>query len=133
MVGHDALRAAGFPVAVASHRAAIRRLGAFMGIEKTPVAWLFAGQGSQTVGMGKDLAERYPSAARVFEEANDATGIDLRALCFDGPQDELDKTANTQPALVATSIAALRSAEGARGGPLPGPVGVLGQSRGGLR
>src|SRR5207249_10108705 len=50
------------------------------------------GQGSQKVGMGKDLAERYPSAARVFEEANDAIGVDLRALCFDGPQDDLDRT-----------------------------------------
>ena len=101
-----------------------------MGIAGTPVAWLFAGQGSQSVGMGKDLAERYPSAARVFEEANDAIGIDLRTLCFDGPQDELDKTANTQPALVATSIAAFRAAEEAAGAPLSEPVVVLGHSLG---
>ena len=96
----------------------------------TPVAWLFPGQGSQTVGMGKDLAERYPGAARVFEEANDAIGVDLRALCFDGPQDELDKTANTQPALVAASIAAFRAAEEAADAPLPEPVVVLGHSLG---
>ncbi len=80
--------------------------------------------------MGKDLADRYPSAARVFEEANDAIGIDLRALCFDGPQDELDRTANTQPALVAASIAALRAAEEAVGAHLPEPVVVLGHSLG---
>src|SRR5438094_407598 len=130
MARDDALSPPGCPVTVASHRVAIRRLGAFMGIEKTPVAWLFAGQGSQTVGMGKDLADRYPSAARVFEEANDAIGIDLRALCFDGPQDELDKTANTQPALVAASIAAFRAAEEAGGAPLPEPAVVLGHSLG---
>jgi [acyl-carrier-protein] S-malonyltransferase len=96
----------------------------------TAVAWIFPGQGSQVVGMGKDLAERYPSAARVFEEANDAIGIDLRALCFGGPQDELDRTANTQPALVTTSIAALRAAEEAVGARLPEPVVVLGHSLG---
>ena len=96
----------------------------------TPVAWIFPGQGSQVVGMGKDLAERYPSAARVFEEANDAIGIDLRTLCFNGPQDELDRTANTQPALVTTSIAALRAAEEAVGARLPEPVFVLGHSLG---
>jgi [acyl-carrier-protein] S-malonyltransferase len=94
------------------------------------VAWVFPGQGSQKVGMGKDLAARYPSAARVFEEANDAIGVDLRSLCFEGPQDELDQTANTQPALVAASIAALHAAEEATGAPLPEPVVVLGHSLG---
>ena len=98
-------------------------------MESGKVAWLFPGQGSQTVGMGKDLADRYTSAARVFEEANEAVGFDLRALCFEGPQEELDRTANTQPALVATSIAALRAAQEA-GGPLPEPVAVLGHSLG---
>src|SRR5438477_7228263 len=93
------------------------------------IAWLFPGQGSQAVGMGKELADRYPSAARVFEEANDALGFDLRALCFAGPQDELDRTANTQPALLAASIAALRAAEEARGG-VPRPAFVLGHSLG---
>ena len=94
------------------------------------VAWLFPGQGSQAVGMGKDLADRYPSAARVFEEANEAIGIDLRKLCFDGPQDDLDRTANTQPALVAASIAALRASEEAAGAPLPEPAVVMGHSLG---
>jgi [acyl-carrier-protein] S-malonyltransferase len=92
------------------------------------VAWLFPGQGSQSVGMGQELAARYPSAARVFEEANDALGFDLRGLCFDGPQEELDRTANTQPALLATSIAALRAAQEA--GPIGEPTVVLGHSLG---
>jgi [acyl-carrier-protein] S-malonyltransferase len=96
----------------------------------TTVAWVFPGQGSQAVGMGKDLAERYPSAARVFAEANEAIGIDLRKICFDGPEDDLDRTSNTQPALVAASIAALRAAEEATGAPLPEPVVVLGHSLG---
>ncbi|OLC20647.1 MAG: [acyl-carrier-protein] S-malonyltransferase [Chloroflexi bacterium 13_1_40CM_68_21] len=93
------------------------------------VAWLFPGQGSQAVGMGRELAGRYPRAARVFEEANDALGIDLRALCFDGPQEDLDRTANTQPALLATAIASLRAAEDAAEG-LAGPKVVMGHSLG---
>jgi len=75
------------------------------------VAWLFPGQGSQQLGMGKTLAERYPAAARAFDEASEALGIDLRKLCSDGPQDDLDRTANAQPAIVTTSIAALRAAQ----------------------
>jgi [acyl-carrier-protein] S-malonyltransferase len=91
-------------------------------------AWLFPGQGSQTVGMGKELAERYASVARVFEEANDALGFDLGRLCFEGPQGELDRTANTQPALLATSIACLRAAQEAAS--LTEPAVVLGHSLG---
>ena len=93
------------------------------------VAWVFPGQGSQSVGMGKDLASRYASAARVFEEANETLGFDLRRLCFEGPQADLDQTANTQPALVASSVASLRAAE-EEAGPLPEPVAVLGHSLG---
>ena len=78
--------------------------------------------------MGKDLAARYTSAARVYEEANDALGLDLRALCFDGPQEMLDRTANTQPALLATSLAALRAAQEA--GTIAEPTLVLGHSLG---
>jgi [acyl-carrier-protein] S-malonyltransferase len=94
------------------------------------VAWVFPGQGSQTVGMGKDLADRYKSAARAFEEANEAIGVDIRKLCFEGPADELDRTANTQPALVAACVAALRAAEEATGAPLPEPAVVMGHSLG---
>ena len=92
-------------------------------------AWLFPGQGSQTMGMAKDLATRYPAAMRVFDEASDAVGFDLRRLSWEGPQEELDRTANTQPALLAASIAALRAAEEAAGG-LAEPRVVLGHSLG---
>jgi [acyl-carrier-protein] S-malonyltransferase len=92
------------------------------------VAWLFPGQGSQAVGMSKDLAERYPSAMRVFDEASEALALDLKTLAWEGPQSELDLTVNTQPALLAASIAALRAAEEA--GPIAEPVVLLGHSLG---
>src|SRR5258708_5494855 len=72
--------------------------------------WLFPGQGSQSVGMGKALADAFPDAARTYDEANDALKLDVRALCWDGPAAELERTANAQPAILATSIAALRAA-----------------------
>jgi [acyl-carrier-protein] S-malonyltransferase len=72
------------------------------------LAFLFPGQGSQHVGMGKALAEAFPEARRVFEEADAALGSDLSGLCFSGPEAELQLTANTQPAILTTSIAALR-------------------------
>jgi [acyl-carrier-protein] S-malonyltransferase len=72
------------------------------------IAFLFPGQGSQHAGMGKDLAENFPLARHVFEEANDALGIDLATLCFNGPEADLKLTANTQPAILTTSVAALR-------------------------
>lgn len=92
------------------------------------VAWLFPGQGSQSVGMSKALAERYPSAMRVFDEASAAIDVDLRKLAWDGPQEDLDLTANTQPALLAASVAAFRAAEEA--GALADPVALLGHSLG---
>ena len=75
------------------------------------IAFLFPGQGSQHTGMGKDLAENFPVARQVFEEANDALGVDLASLCFNGPEEDLKLTANTQPAILTTSIAALRVLE----------------------
>lgn len=75
------------------------------------VAYVFPGQGSQYSGMGKDLAENFSVAKRVFEEANDALGFDLAGLCFSGAEDELKLTANTQPAILTASIAALRVLE----------------------
>ena len=69
--------------------------------------FLFPGQGSQYAGMGKSLAMQFPSAKAVFEEADDVLGFALSTLCFEGPEEELKLTENTQPALVATSIAAL--------------------------
>src|SRR5258705_12752595 len=70
------------------------------------LAYLFPGQGSQYAGMGKDLAERFPAASKVFEEADEALGFSLSRLCFEGPAEELQLTHNTQPAILATSIAA---------------------------
>jgi len=72
------------------------------------IAFLFPGQGSQHAGMGKDLADNFPIARQTFEEANDALGFDLAGLCFSGPDEELKLTANTQPAILAVSVAALR-------------------------
>ena len=79
------------------------------------IAFLFPGQGSQHAGMGKDLADNFPVARQVFEEANDALGFDLASLCYNGPEEDLKLTANTQPAILTTSIAALRSLESETG------------------
>ena len=79
--------------------------------------------------MGRELAERYPSAMHVFEEASHALGIDLKKLAWDGPQSELDLTANTQPTLLTASIAALRAAQEAAG-TLAEPLALLGHSLG---
>jgi len=72
-------------------------------------AFLFPGQGSQYVGMGKDLKDNFNVAAEVFEEADEALGESLSKLCFEGPEDQLKLTANTQPAILTVSIAALRA------------------------
>lgn len=71
------------------------------------VAWLFPGQGSQAVGMGKDVLEASPAARSVFERADEALGEKLSRLILEGPEDELTLTANAQPAIVTTSIAVL--------------------------
>ncbi len=75
------------------------------------IAFLFPGQGSQFAGMGKLLAEQFPDARRAFEEADEALGFPLSRFCFEGPEEELKKTENTQPALLAVSIAACRVLE----------------------
>jgi [acyl-carrier-protein] S-malonyltransferase len=75
------------------------------------IAFVFPGQGSQYPGMGKDLAENFPAARQVFEEANDALGFDLAALCYNGPEDELKLTTNTQPAILTVSVAVLKVLE----------------------
>lgn len=83
------------------------------------IAYLFPGQGSQSVGMGKSLVSAYPSAKAAFEEANDVLGFDLTSLCFDGPEDELTDTINAQPALMAVCVAALRALESELGNNVP--------------
>ncbi|MFA5193129.1 MAG: ACP S-malonyltransferase [Verrucomicrobiia bacterium] len=72
-------------------------------------ALLFAGQGAQVVGMGKDLAAASPAARQIFERANTVLGFDLARICFDGPVAELTKTDNAQPAIFAASIACLEA------------------------
>jgi [acyl-carrier-protein] S-malonyltransferase len=83
-----------------------------------PIAFLFPGQGSQQVGMGRDLADNFPAASQVFEEADTALGFALSELCFNGPAEQLQLTENTQPAILTVSIAALRALE-ADGFPRP--------------
>lgn len=92
----------------------------------TKIALIFPGQGSQLVGMGKELAEKYPEARQTFEEADHALGYKLSQLCFDGPEDQLRLTEVTQPAILATSIAALRVLQSR----MPKPCFVSGHSLG---
>ncbi|HKP74226.1 MAG TPA: ACP S-malonyltransferase, partial [Longimicrobiaceae bacterium] len=77
------------------------------------IGLLFPGQGSQAVGMGKDLADAFPEARRVWEEADEALGFSLSRLCWEGPEDELTLTRNAQPALLAHSAAAWAAVRGA--------------------
>jgi [acyl-carrier-protein] S-malonyltransferase len=82
------------------------------------------------VGMGRDLAGAYPEVRRLYEEADAILGIPLSSFCFEGPKDQLDETANTQPAILVTSIAVLRALEAE--GQLPVPAMVAGHSLGEL-
>jgi len=82
------------------------------------IAYIFPGQGSQTVGMGKDLYDNFPAAKQIFEEADDALEFKLSALCFMGTAQDLALTANTQPAILTTSVAAFRAMQ-SKDFPLP--------------
>lgn len=93
-------------------------------------AFIFPGQGSQLVGMGKDIAQSHTSARQVFEQANAALGFDFAALCFDGPEEQLNDTINTQPALFVTSIAILSTLQASL--PTAVPAAVAGHSLGEL-
>src|SRR4051812_7966907 len=75
------------------------------------LAFLFPGQGSQFAGMGRSLAERFSAARAIFDEADSVLGFSLSGLCFDGPDEQLKLTENTQPALLTVSIAALKVLE----------------------
>jgi len=94
------------------------------------LALLFPGQGSQYVGMGKDLCDAYPEAKAVFDEADAALGFPISRICFEGPEEDLKRTANTQPAILTHSIAALRVLETRRPERLAGAVATAGHSLG---
>jgi len=80
-------------------------------VSKESLAFVFPGQGSQYVGMGKELCEQFPVAKQVFSEADEVLGFPLSQLCFVGPEPDLKLTENTQPAILTVSIAALRVLE----------------------
>ncbi len=90
------------------------------------IALIFPGQGSQVVGMGKDLAEKYPIARQTFAEADEALGYKLSQVCFEGPEEQLRLTEITQPAILTVSVAALRVLETQ----IPKPCFVSGHSLG---
>ncbi len=92
-------------------------------------AWVFPGQGSQTVGMGRDVYESSPAARAIFDQADATLGFALSQLCFEGPAATLTQTQNAQPALLTTSIALLEAAR-ERAGDLPAPGFVAGHSLG---
>jgi [acyl-carrier-protein] S-malonyltransferase len=98
-------------------------------------ALVFPGQGSQEVGMGRDLVEAFPQACQLYEEADALLGFSLSRLCFEGPREDLDDTLNTQPALFVTSLAVMRVLEAEGWLPSAGataPVMVAGHSLGEL-
>src|ERR1044071_3448904 len=91
------------------------------------IAFIFPGQGSQQPGMGKDLAENFPAAKQVFEDADGTLGFSLSGLCFNGPAEELQLTENTQPDILTPSIAAVRAMQSQD---FPAPDFVAGHSLG---
>jgi len=98
--------------------------------ELPKVAYVFPGQGSQSLGMGLDLYNSYPSAQEVFDGADASLGFPLSRLCFEGPEEELTKTHNVQPAILVISIACLKALEEATIANFPSPTFVAGHSLG---
>jgi len=98
--------------------------------ELSKVAYVFPGQGAQSVGMGLDLYDSYPSAKKVFDEADASLSFSLSRLCFEGPEEELRKTHNVQPAILVVSIACLKALQQASRGNFPSPAFVAGHSLG---
>jgi [acyl-carrier-protein] S-malonyltransferase len=98
--------------------------------ELPKAAYVFPGQGSQSTGMGLDLYNTYTSARKVFDEADASLGFSLSRLCFEGPEEELTKTHNVQPAIVVVSIACLKALETAAMADLSFPGFLAGHSLG---
>ena len=98
--------------------------------ELPKAGYVFPGQGSQSTGMGLDLHNTYASAREVFDEADATLGFSLSRLCFEGPEEELTKTHNVQPAILVVSIACLKALETAAIADFPLPVSLAGHSLG---
>ena len=98
--------------------------------ETSRIAYVFPGQGSQKIGMGAGLYNSYSAAREIFDEADTALGFPLSRLCFEGPEEELIKTKNVQPAILVTSIACLKAAQQNSSENLPLPSFVAGHSLG---
>jgi [acyl-carrier-protein] S-malonyltransferase len=98
--------------------------------ETKKVAYVFPGQGAQSVGMGKDLYDSFDAVKTLFRQADDAAGFPLTKVFFEGPEEELRKTSNAQPALVAVSIACLKAAQEVAGNNLPQAAYMAGHSLG---
>ena len=99
-------------------------------VEAIKAAYVFPGQESHSIGMGRDLYIHYSSARNVFEEVDKILGFSLSRLCFEGPEEELRQTVNVQPAVLATSVACLRAAQEASNNGLPAPTFVAGHDVG---
>jgi [acyl-carrier-protein] S-malonyltransferase len=98
--------------------------------EPQKIAFLFAGQGAQTVGMGKDLYEAYPAVRELYDRADAAVPFDLKRISFEGPEEELKRTDVSQPAIVVHSLAALEALKAELGGKLPEVACAAGLSLG---
>ena len=97
----------------------------------TTTAWVFPGQGSQVVGMGRELAQKYAEIAHLYAQADTVLGYPLSQLCFEGPENLLTRTDNAQPALLLTSLAHLRALQLTQPEVLDGPpLFVAGHSLG---
>ena len=99
-------------------------------VEEIKVAYVFPGQGSQSIGMGLDLYVHYASAREVYEEVDETLGFSLSRLCFEGPEEDLLQTINVQAALLTTSIACLRATQEVTENGLPAPTFTAGHSLG---
>ncbi len=98
--------------------------------EQSSMAFVFPGQGAQAVGMGKDLYDSFPSAKKVFDTADDVLGFSLSNLCFNGPENELNLTINTQPAMLTVSYACLEAIKDTPVTNFPSPAYLAGHSLG---